>query len=261
VSVHERRHNENAGSMRWLLTYADMITLLMTFFVILYAFSKTDVAKYEEIAASLRAALNGAPLDRGLPTTANNALVKLAPIPAPSAQLGTSAQDQLIVMAQEIESVLRSDRSAAVVVASPTQIDIRFQGDTVYFASASADLRPAFRRLLSDLAPILKQTHDEIRVEGFTNDLPLHSLKYPTAWELSAARAVNVVRYLSEVCGVPPHQLEADAFGQWHPRYPNDSALNLARNRSVDIVITDYPPPGLDEGGPDIAPGGPASVP
>lgn len=260
----ERPRNENAGTMRWLLTYADMITLLMTFFIILYAFSKTDVARYQEVAASLRAALGGAPLTRGLPSASNNALVTLSPVPAPSPRVGPTAQDMLIVMAQRIEKVLQNDRvtsAAAAVQVSATQIDIRFQGDAVYFASASAVLQPGFKQILRDLAPVLRRSPGEIRVEGFTNDLPLHSSVYPTAWELSAARAVNVLRYLTEVGGVPPHLAEADAFGQWHPRYPNDGPAHLAANRSVDIVVTTNPPPGLDEGGPDLPPGSAASVP
>lgn len=253
--------NENAGSMRWLLTYADMITLLMTFFVILYAFSKTDAAKYQEIAASLHAALSGAPLSRGLPNTSDNSLVHLSPTPAPSQQIGPTANDMLIAMAQQIESLLRHQTDTASVHLTAQTLDIRFQGDAVYFASASATLTPTFRRLLRSIAPVLRTTHNEIRVEGFTNDLPLHSRIFPTAWELSAARAVNVLRYLTEVCGLPPHQMEADAFGQWHPRYPNNSPQNLAANRSVDIVVTTDQPPGLDEGGPDIAPPGSGPVP
>ncbi len=258
----ERHHNENAGSMRWLLTYADMITLLMTFFIILYAFSKTDVAKYEEIAATLRSALNGGPAQRGLPSAANNALVHLSPVAVPTSIPKTeSASVVLAELAQQANAALQRVHAGALVYVSPTSVDIRFQGNTVYFASASARLTPTFRRALRALAPLLKPLHYEIRIEGFTNDLPLHSLKYPTAWELSAARAIHVLRYLTEVCGVPPHLVEADAFGQWHPRYPNNSPLNLARNRSVDIVVTDQPPVGLDQGGPDLPPDGIANVP
>jgi len=255
--MEERRRSENAGTMRWLLTYADMITLLMTFFIVLYSFSKTNAAKYREIAASLRAALSGAPLQRGLPQSASNALVKLSPVAATSRHIApTSAAAMLLIMAARAQQVLRAERSAATVHVTANALDIRFQGDSVYFASASAVVKPAFKKLLCDLAPVLRMTKDEIRVEGFTNDLPLHSAIYPTAWELSAARAVNVLRWLTEVCGVPPHQMEADAFGQWHPLYPNNSPTNLALNRSVDIVVTDQPPPGLDQGGPDVAPPG-----
>ncbi len=260
--MEEHRNNENTGSMRWLLTYADMITLLMTFFIILYAFSKTDVAKYREIAVALHAALTGAPLQRGLPAATNNALVHLTANPLPTATLGPQvASVMLAELAQQAQAVLQRDKAGATVHVTPVSVDIRFQGDAVYFASASATLTPTFQRALRGLAPLLKPLPFEIRVEGFTNDLPLHSQKYPTAWELSAARAVHVLRYLTEVCGVPPHLVEADAFGQWHPRYPNNSPANLAANRSVDIVVTNQPPVGLNQGGPDLPPNGSASVP
>jgi len=260
--VEEQPRSEGAGMMRWLLTYADMITLLMVFFVILYAFSKTDTAKYQEIAVSLATALHGAPASNGLPNASQNALIPLAPTagqmatPAPSAA-STAAQAYLSQLDAQVQAILKSAGPSAGTAQQTAQgLDIKFAGNGVYFASASAQLTPQFRKVLLQLAPVLKTSPYEIRVEGFTNDLPLVSAKYPTAWELSAARAIHVLRYLTEIGGVPPHIVEADAFGQWHPQYPNNSPTNLALNRSVDIVITTQAPPGLDEGGPDVAPPG-----
>jgi chemotaxis protein MotB len=158
-------------------------------------------------------------------------------------------------MAAEIAAILRSEgQNQTTVHVGSAGLDIAFQGNNVYFASASAVLTPTFESLLAKIAPVLKQSPNEIRVEGFTNNLPLHSTLYATAWELSAARAVNVLRYLTEVCGLPPHQMEADAFGQWHPAVPNNSSTNLALNRSVHIIVTKQAPPGLNQGGPDLAP-------
>ncbi len=249
--------------MRWLLTYADMITLLMVFFVILYAFSKTDTAKYHQIAVSLATALHGAPASNGLPNSSNNALIPLAPTPTPTTTTPTAtstpspASAYLTQLDAEVQAILQSaGSSAGTATLTSDGLDIKFAGNGVYFASASAQLTPTFKSVLGKLAPVLKTSPYELRVEGFTNDLPLDSPKYATAWELSAARAVNVLRYLTEVGGVPPHVIEADAFGQWHPQYPNNSATNLALNRSVDIVVTTQAPLGLDQGGPDVAPAG-----
>ncbi len=251
-----------AGKERWLLTYADMITLLMVFFIILYSFSKTDAAKYKAIAVSLHAALSGGNRTAGLPQATANSLVQLTPQPTPTAQTKpTEANSLLSSIAQQLQQVLSASPSAAgqaSVTQTPHSVDLAFNGDTVYFQSASAVLTPAFEQLLGRIAPILKETPDQIEVEGFTNDLPLHSTRYPTAWELSSARADNVVRYLAEDEGVPAHQLVAVGLGQWHPLYPNDTPQNLARNRSVHIVVTDVPPIGLDQGGPDTAPPGQA---
>lgn len=254
--LHEDGHG-SGSTERWLLTYSDMITLLMVFFIILYAMSKTDVAQYRAIAVSLRQALSGQPLSRGLPQDSANALVSVSPVPGQTPQVAPSSSDVLIAqMAQEIRSILQSQgqQGQASVQVNQTGLDIAFQGDSVYFASASAVLTPTFQNLLRRIAPVLKQSPNEIRVEGYTNNLPLHSTLYPTAWELSGTRAINVLRYLTEICGVPPHQMEADAFGQWHPAYPNDTPANLALNRSVHIVVTKQAPPGLDQGGPDVAP-------
>ena len=241
---------------RWLLTYSDMITLLMVFFIILYAISKTDVAKYQQIAVSLRQALTGAPLTRGLPDASANTLISTAPVPSPLAKVTTSPTDQLVLkMAQQVRALLNNPtQDQAAVAVTDAGLDIAFQGDSVYFDSASAALKPQFEALLRRIAPILKQSPNEIRVQGFTNDLPLHSQLYATAWELSGARATNVLRYLTEVCGLPPHQMEADAYGQWHPPHPNDNPVNLALNRSVHILVTKTPPLGMDQGGPDVTP-------
>ena len=254
----EGGHNENAGSGRWLLTYADMITLLMIFFIVLYAFSTTDQRKYREIAMSLQAALAGAPLQRGLPQSTANALVQMAPHPAATPKIGPDpASRQLAQMQSRIQAVLQAGKVRQVTLHRSAQaLDIRFEGSSVYFASASARLKPRFKQVLRSLAPVLKQSPGAIHIQGFTNDLPLRSRRYPTAWELSAARAVHVTRYLTEFCGLSPHMVDAEAYGQWHPLYPNDSKQNLALNRSVDIVVTTQQPLGLNQGGPDVAPPG-----
>ena len=247
----------HGNSERWLLTYADMITLLMIFFIILYAFSKQDSAKYQALALSLHAALSGAPLTSGLPNATQNALVTTASQPALTSKVGASpSADLMAKMEHQIEQVLQQAHGAATVQMTPVGLDISFQGDPVYFDSAQADLKPAFRSLLQQIAPVLREATTEIRVEGFTNNLPLYSAQYATAWELSAARADNVVRFLTEDSGVPPHQMEAVAMGQWHPRYANDTQQHLALNRTVDILITRDAPVGLDQGGPDVAPPG-----
>lgn len=255
-SMHEGEGEHGGGSSeRWLLTYADMITLLMVFFIILYSISKTDVGKYQAIATSLREALTGAPLSRGLPNASANGLVATSPIPALTPKVAPDESAVLIAeMAQQIRAILSTQANGqAMVQVTDAGLDIAFQGDSVYFDSASADLKPQFQRILSAIAPVLKKSPNEIEVQGYTNNLPLHSAIYPTAWELSGARAINVVRYLVEVCGLAPHQLEADAYGQWHPQYPNNSALNLARNRSVHILVTKQAPLGPAQG--SAAPG------
>ena len=264
----QQANNENAGAGRWLLTYADMITLLLVFFIVLYSISKTNISKYRAVALSLRQALGGAALPRGLPNAADNSLITRPVTPAatakPVAQTGgsgtsgtanTDAAQQLLQMAKQLDQVLQGQVAVQTLVqVGDGALRISFQGGQGYFASASAQLKPGFEQILTAIAPVLKETGNEIEVIGYTNNLPLDSPVYPTAWELSAARADHVLRYLTEVCGLPPHQIQGEFMGQWHPQYPNNSPTNLARNRSVDIVVTENPPPGLNDGGPDPMP-------
>lgn len=260
----ERRRNENAGSMRWLLTYADMLTLLFVLFVVLFSLNAQNKQKLNPMSSEIVAAFHAAfhtPPPVGMPSDTANSAVRLSRTPAPQATTpeaaGAPATANLQQIANRLQAVLKSSGMAqlATIHLANNSIDLRF-GARGYFRSASARLTPQFTRVLDAVAPVLRTVPYEMRVEGYTNDLPLHSNRYPTAWELAAARAVNTLRYLTEEKGISPHHVEADSFGQWHPRVPNDTARDLAMNRSVDIVITDQPPPGLDEGGPDVAPGG-----
>jgi chemotaxis protein MotB len=262
ASAESHQKSENAGGMRWLLTYADMLTLLFVLFVVLYSLNQVaqrsgvpvDTVLVEIFHESFHT-----PATRGLPEQSGNSGVPLAPAagppPAAPATAGTP-RGQLAQIATQLAGILRADNlnQSATITTTPDQVDIRFGLDG-YFDSASATLTPQFQAALRDIAPVLRTVPYEIKVQGYTNNLPLHSTIYPTAWELSAARAVNTARFLTETQGVPPHNVEVDAFGQWHPRVPNDTPEHLAENRSVDIVITDQMPPGYDDGGPDIAPG------
>ncbi len=259
-SQSEGGSSENAGSGRWLLTYADMITLLLVFFIVLYSISKTNISKYRAVALSLQHALGGTSLPAGLPNAASNSLItrKVTPTASPAITgqgSGGAVQQQLAQMSTQLQELLKGQVAVQTLVqVGAGGLQISFEGGQGYFASASAQLEPGFEQTLRLIAPVLKESTNEIEVIGYTNDLPLISKKYPTAWELSAARADHVLRYLTEFCGVPPHQINGEFMGQWHPVYPNDSATNLARNRSVVIVVTNNPPPGLNEGGPDVFP-------
>lgn len=113
---------------------------------------------------------------------------------------------------------------------------IRFL-DTTLFDLGKADLKPAARVILDNVAEILITLPNRIRVEGHTDNIPINTYLFPSNWELSTARATTVVRYFLEQYGFPPTQFSAAGYGEWHPVVPNDSMENRAQNRRVDIVI------------------------
>ncbi len=242
--------HDGAGSMRWLLTYADLITLLMVFFIVLYSISQMDKAKYIQLAQALQASF--------LRSNVSNSLLDVSPTPADSeARLPKTAANSLEgargpglqearraegLRLQEVARIVQRELKAAGLAGKVT-IRLEEQGlvvsfpELIFFDRGYADLKPASRDILHRIAPVLAGIPNDLAVEGHTDDLPINTARYPSNWELSVARAVAVARYLAEREGLPPGRLSATGYGEWRPRFPNDTEDNRARNRRVDLVI------------------------
>jgi chemotaxis protein MotB len=126
------------------------------------------------------------------------------------------------------------------------------------FATGSADLSLVARGLLGDVATSLREVGNFVRVEGHTDDVPIHTPRFASNWELSTARATTVVAFLLEA-GLPPRRLSAAGYGEFHPRVENDSDASRARNRRVDMVVLNPVTLAREEPGQGAAP--PASAP
>lgn len=219
--------HDGAGMMRWLLTYADLITLLLAFFVVLYAASRINTARFLVLSRSLRIAFNGQP-----------AIVKLGnappsnPIPKPLPSLQSLQQ-----LEQEIERVIQQQhlQQEMSVQVTPAGVVIVFL-QPVLFPLGSAELLPEGRHVLALVSRVLATVPNAIEVRGYTDNLPIDTPQYPSNWELSAARALTVLHFLVEVGGIAPTRLDAAAFGQYHPFAPNGPSGN-PENRRVEIVI------------------------
>lgn len=242
--------HDGAGSMRWLLTYADMITLLMVFFIVMYAMSNLDRSRYIQFVQSLRASL--------LNANVSNSVLDASRIPAPTQDLlpGTAGNDlnrqqplsglpfensELADMQQIGMALAKALQEAGL--AGQVNITVAERGlvisfaDSVFFVKGVAAMKPESRAILDRIAPILKPLPNKLVVEGHTDNLKNLLPQYPTSWELSVDRAVAVARYLTEKGGIPPARIAATGYGEWRPRFPNDSEANRARNRRVDIVL------------------------
>lgn len=233
--------HDGAGGLRWLLTYADLITLLMVFFVVLYSISKVDQAKYVALSRSIRASL--------LHSNTANSIIDAAEVPANTQEiLPDTAASTLDMEPSELLDLqqIGLDLSRAVEgagLSSQVSIVIAERGlvisfaDNVFFDLGRALVRPESAAVLARIAPILTRLPNKIVVEGHTDDLPIHTAQFPSNWELSVARAVAVARRLSERDGIDPRRLAATGYGEWRPRFPNANAENRAKNRRVDIVL------------------------
>jgi chemotaxis protein MotB len=266
VSVHHRRrgggngHDASDNDDRWLLTYSDMITLLLALFIVMWSISSVNISKFEELKASLKAAFSGKilPANQSILQGETSPFAQdgspVSPIqPQPlqpslqqniSASIAQAAQKQdvenLKALRRRVEEYAREHGFAPYVRATIDErgLVVRLLTDKVLFASGSAVLRPAGLPLLGEISTLLDQPDlvNPVRVEGNTDDVPIHTAQYASNWELSASRAAAVVEFLLGH-GLAPHRVSLAGYADQHPVATNGSAVGRAANRRVDIVI------------------------
>jgi chemotaxis protein MotB len=217
------------GHDRWLLSYADLVTLLLALFTTLYAASTVDAKKLRPLETSLREAFDAPPMIE--------AIVPLgAIVPPVTVVTGQTAPDELhLRLMKELAEALRLERvdirrdARGLVVSLP---------ENAAFAVGSPDVSGEARGIIGRVAAAVAPTQTAIRIEGHTDDVPIRTTRYVSNWELSTARASAVVAYLVET-GFDPARLSAAGYGEFHPRVANDTPENRARNRRIDVVILD----------------------
>ena len=244
----KKKHHEegHVNHERWLITYADMITLLMVLFIVMFSMSRTDMQKYKMLKASLNRAFDVEVLTSDDAVGVMGAGTALLPLPSVQEAMavpGSPSQDPRMASTlqdfREIVSQLPipADSAGRVEIgASRDGIVISLAGN-VLFDSGRSDLKPRGLALLDAFAERLKTMPNEIRVEGHTDNVAIATALYPSNWELSSARSTTVGRYLAEHGGLAPARVSAAGYGEFRPVAPNDSREGRARNRRVDLVI------------------------
>ncbi|MGD0474079.1 MAG: flagellar motor protein MotB [Candidatus Velthaea sp.] len=222
-------HPESAGMMRWLLTYADMITLLLALFVILFSISTIDRVKLQRLAHEISGGFNA---DDALnnPPNGGSTGVQSGNVDKDTDLNRIDAQLQTYIWMNSLESEVttRIDRRGLV---------ISLLADRSLYASGSADLPSQTKRLLDEIDALFSTTRSHLRVEGNTDNVPIETPEYPTNWELSAARATGVTRYLVEQRHLSPLRVSLAGYGEYRPRADNAVPSQRRFNRRVDIVI------------------------
>jgi len=238
---------ESGGMMRWLLTYADLITLLLATFVILFATATQSRAVVEEIKAQIRAVFG--PIQGNtaiLPAQSSNAgeTYKIIPNePREGGPVGGPTKVRPVPMGEEpgkYRGALRQQLGANKVFIRKEArgLVISLLTDKVLFDLGDYHIKPEMREVLDKIAPLLKHDADKkIAVEGHTDDLSVNTGKLPSNWELSALRATAVVKYLVGEKGLDPSRFSAAGYAEYQPLVPNISEANRRLNRRVDIVI------------------------
>lgn len=224
----------HGNAERWLLSYADMITLLMAFFIMLYSMSILNLNKFREVAISIRSGFGGMVEGQGKSVLGSSGQFSIRPSPVPGDTAGVppEAVAKLTKFVQKMKlekSVkLRMDERGLVIT---------LVTDKIVFERGRSYLSPEAALIIDGLAESLKDIPNFLRVEGHTCDLRVSSSKYPSNWELSTTRATTVVRHLIEKNGIPAHRLSAAGYADSKPLVPNNSEKNRSLNRRVDIVV------------------------
>ncbi|MBN1128578.1 MAG: flagellar motor protein MotB [Chitinispirillaceae bacterium] len=219
---------EKDRSERWLLTYADLITLLLIFFIVLYSMSQVDKKKFEAMSQSLAIAFGG--VGRGGVLESGRSLIPGDKVYKERLEMQNTEQKVRRMIAQKgLEGKISTDLGPRGLVISVK--------DTLLFTVGSADLTGPAREIIQSVSHILEATPNAIRVEGHTDNVPIHTAKFFSNWELSTARATNVLQYFIARGGIAPERLSAAGYGEYKPSAPNTSDRNRALNRRVDIVL------------------------
>ncbi len=250
-------HEEEGGMERWLLTYADMITLLMVLFIVLFSIGQTDLAKFEELREGLTEtfgtpapALGGdtsgsqGVLDGGIAAAGEDLTAEELQAMLESASVAQANIREEQRQLQETQEQIQGTLDGAGL---GDQVTYRLEArglvlnvvtDQVLFDLGRAEHKPEGRVVLDGVANALKEIRNEISIEGHTDDRPLNGgFPYPTNWELSTGRATSVLRYFIDVHGISQARVHASGYADQHPLVPNDNAFNQAKNRRVEIVV------------------------
>ncbi len=226
------------GIPPWVMTFADLVTLLMVFFILLFAMGTIEDEKWRLIKESLKTALGDdvipeAGTREGLEVI-QQALAEKAVIAVD--EVGAMVAKEIEDLASEVEEFVYKNKLAGQVqVSSDERGAIITVSDVVLFPAGQAATTPAGSQVLSKIFDLLKQFDYNVKVEGHTDNIPIKTEQYPSNWELSAARAANVARQLV-TAGFPPKKLSVEGFAEFRPKVPNDSAKNRGINRRIEIV-------------------------
>jgi chemotaxis protein MotB len=258
---------------RWLISYADFITLLFAFFVVLYASSQVDKRKIGRLALSIQVAFQ----ELGVFETSNTKIPLSDSEAVPFSQVqvveNSEKTGDLRHFVQPMKGILSPSQSGAPMKALQSELEKalapeigkhtvaiqqRREGVVVslreigFYESGSANLRPSSRQAVDRLAAVLRAHTEGLRIEGHSDNQPIHNARFDSNWELSTARAADLVKLFITRYHFDPTRLAASGYAEFHPVSPNDTPEGRARNRRVDIVILNPPQP--ERQTPDISP-------
>ncbi|OIU70868.1 flagellar motor protein MotS [Rossellomorea aquimaris] len=224
---------------RWMVTFSDLITLILVFFILLFSMSQIDIVKFRAIADSFQQKdiLDFEPsiIPSEQPSGKNN-----LEMTGEIADREEKQEEELRGLLSDIRSYLRENGLDEIVTATRTERGVVLVlPEQSLFDSGEADVLPSSYLFLDKVGALLERIPNFVKVEGHTDNRPISTSQFPSNWELSSARASSVIRYLTSTEDLDPKRFIAVGYGDTRPVAPNDTEENLQKNRRVEIIISD----------------------
>lgn len=242
-----RGSKKYSGAPKWMVTFSDMVTLILVFFILLFSMSQIDRVKFEAVSESFK---NRMILDF-FPSTVPNEHPSESTNnqesgtdhseflhPSKKDEDDEEGEDALTSLMNDVEDFLEENALSSIVTANRTERGvILVLQERILFESGEAEIVKAGEPFLNKIGELLENIPNHIKVEGHTDSRPISNYRYPSNWELSSARAGSVIRYLMNEYDLDEERFSVAGYGDTKPIVPNDSVMNWSKNRRVEIVI------------------------
>ncbi|MBI3803023.1 MAG: OmpA family protein [Nitrospirae bacterium] len=224
--MRKKKHEEHENMERWLVSYADFITLLFAFFVVMYSTSSVHEGKYRAVADSINSAFH--PI---VAFSSSNIRLTTKATGSEMFNVGLNLYRKFEEKANKIDpsgriKVIREGRGIVIRIS-----------ESLAFETGQAELLPTFAQALDPIAELIAEAPNAIQVEGHTDNIPIRTPYYPSNWELSAARATQIVRYFVEHHAMDPTRFSVAGYAEFRPISTNDTLEGRAKNRRIEIVL------------------------
>jgi len=264
--VRRRQREIHVNNERWLVSYADFITLLFAFFVVMYSISQVNQSKYRVLSETFVEAFNQPgkvnPAQQEKVSLSDNTITPIDLDKTPAQETVTPAVDVVAEGTAETEMNAQANTTAKthtsdeltqisdlvnekfselindqMIKISSNELWLQIElNDSILFSSGGIEASPQAQVIFTEIANILKNYKNPIQIEGFTDNVPIRNSRYPTNWELSSARATEIVKFLASK-GVEPERLAAVGYGEFQPLASNDTEMGRAQNRRVAVMV------------------------
>lgn len=232
----KRTKKEKDNSERWMLSYLDFITLLMIFFLMMYAISNVDTAKSQALANSLKVGFNSGNGQNVIAVSDNS---NATPVVVDDETLAAEAEtEKLADVKKKVDELVNNSELKGSVTTSIQERGLLISfNDSVFFNSGEANIKTDWQSKLKSISKVLNGIDNYIRVEGHTDNVAINTDYFHSNWQLSSVRAANVVEFLITQGNVSPGRLSSVGYGEYRPLKSNDTEAGRSSNRRVDIVI------------------------